>query len=74
MAGFVFWQCRNRREPLLPLRLFRSRGFSAASGAGAALGCAMSGLFLLPMAMLLLGLLCCAIESEPGGAAAGSPT
>ncbi|MBX9394390.1 DHA2 family efflux MFS transporter permease subunit [Streptomyces sp. TRM72054] len=46
MAGFVFWQYRNPREPLLPLRLFRSRGFSAASGAGAALGCAMSGLFL----------------------------
>ncbi|GIF14580.1 DHA2 family efflux MFS transporter permease subunit [Actinoplanes teichomyceticus] len=27
LAGFVFWQARNR-TPMLPLRLFRSRGFS----------------------------------------------
>lgn len=29
---------------------------------------------VVPVAMLLLGLLCCAIGSERGGAAAGSPT
>ncbi|MFG2196031.1 MFS transporter [Streptomyces sp. NPDC048639] len=46
LGAFVLWQHRNPREPLLPLRLFRNRGFSAASAAGGAMGCAMGGLFL----------------------------
>jgi EmrB/QacA subfamily drug resistance transporter len=28
LAGFLFWQSRIRREPLVPLRLFRDRNFS----------------------------------------------
>src|SRR3546814_12264643 len=27
LAIFVFWQSRNRQEPLVPLRLFRDRNF-----------------------------------------------
>jgi EmrB/QacA subfamily drug resistance transporter len=30
LAGFVFWQARNRGEPLLSLALFRDRNFSLA--------------------------------------------
>lgn len=42
LIGFILWQRYNPREPLLPLRLFRNRNFSAASAAGLAMG----GLFL----------------------------
>ncbi|GGD08144.1 MFS transporter [Nocardioides daphniae] len=31
LALFVFWQSRNRAEPLLPLSLFRDRNFSVAN-------------------------------------------
>jgi EmrB/QacA subfamily drug resistance transporter len=31
IAGFVFWQLRNRREPLLSMALFRDRNFSLAN-------------------------------------------
>ncbi len=31
LGGFVWWQARNRREPLVPLRLFRDRNFSLAN-------------------------------------------
>ncbi len=31
LAVFVWWQARNRREPLVPLSLFRDRNFSVAS-------------------------------------------
>jgi MFS family permease len=31
LAGFVFWQARNRGEPLLSLALFRDRNFSLAN-------------------------------------------
>jgi EmrB/QacA subfamily drug resistance transporter len=31
LAGFVFWQARNRNEPLVPLVLFRERNFSLAN-------------------------------------------
>jgi len=31
LAVFVYWQSRNRREPLVPLRLFRDRNFSVAN-------------------------------------------
>lgn len=30
-AGFVWWQARNQREPLLPLGLFRDRNFTLAN-------------------------------------------
>jgi len=33
LAGFVFWQVRNRGEPLLSLDLFRDRNFSLANAA-----------------------------------------
>ncbi|MFJ9822629.1 DHA2 family efflux MFS transporter permease subunit [Streptomyces sp. NPDC101151] len=46
LAVFVWWQHRNTREPLLPLRLFRNRAFSAAATAGGAMGAAMIGMFL----------------------------
>ncbi|MCX4784577.1 DHA2 family efflux MFS transporter permease subunit [Streptomyces sp. NBC_01264] len=46
LAVFVWWQHHNTREPLLPLRLFHNRNFSAASVAGGAMGAAMGGLFL----------------------------
>ncbi len=31
LAIFVYWQARNRREPLVPLRLFRDRNFSVSN-------------------------------------------
>ncbi|MFD7084582.1 DHA2 family efflux MFS transporter permease subunit [Streptomyces sp. NPDC059918] len=46
LAAFVWWQHRNTREPLLPLRLFHHRDFTAAATAGGAMGAAMGGLFL----------------------------
>lgn len=46
MAVFMWWQHRNTREPLLPLRLFHHRDFTAAATAGGAMGAAMGGLFL----------------------------
>ncbi|MER5933880.1 DHA2 family efflux MFS transporter permease subunit [Streptomyces sp. NPDC002054] len=46
LGVFVWWQHRNPREPLLPLRLFHNRNFSAAATAGGAMGAAMGGLFL----------------------------
>ncbi len=56
LAVFVWWQHHNTREPLLPLRLFRNRNFSAASTAGGAMGAAMGGLFLPLMIYLQSGL------------------
>ncbi|MFJ5646200.1 DHA2 family efflux MFS transporter permease subunit [Streptomyces sp. NPDC093223] len=46
LAVFVWWQHYGTRQPLLPLRLFHNRNFSAASVAGGAMGAAMGGLFL----------------------------
>ncbi|MFE6911949.1 DHA2 family efflux MFS transporter permease subunit [Streptomyces erythrochromogenes] len=46
LGAFVWWQHHNTREPLLPLRLFHNRNFSAAATAGGAMGAAMGGLFL----------------------------
>lgn len=31
LAVFIFWQSRNRKEPLVPLRLFRDRNFSVSN-------------------------------------------
>ncbi len=41
---FVWWQSRNRREPLVPLALFRDRNFSLANVAISAMGCAITAL------------------------------
>jgi EmrB/QacA subfamily drug resistance transporter len=38
MAGFVFWQAVNKREPLIPLRIFRDRDFSLANVGVAVIG------------------------------------
>lgn len=41
LAGFVFWQARNRGEPLVALRLFRDRNFSLANIAISTVGFAV---------------------------------
>jgi EmrB/QacA subfamily drug resistance transporter len=46
LAGFVAWEARTR-APMLPLRLFRSRGFSASNTAGFAFSFAMFASFLM---------------------------
>ncbi|MEU6084697.1 MFS transporter [Streptomyces sp. NPDC047108] len=56
LGVFVLRQHRNPGEPLMPLRLFRNRDFSAASAAGGAMGCAMGGLFL-PLMIYVQGTL-----------------
>ncbi|MGN6781117.1 MAG: DHA2 family efflux MFS transporter permease subunit [Marmoricola sp.] len=38
MGLFVFWQARNRREPLVPLGLFRDRNFSVSNVAITVMG------------------------------------
>ncbi len=46
-AAFVAWELRAR-EPMLPMRFFRSRGFAAANGAALAMSFGMFGsIFLL---------------------------
>jgi EmrB/QacA subfamily drug resistance transporter len=44
LAGFLFWQARNRGEPLLSLQLFRDRNFSLANTAIATVGFAVTSL------------------------------
>ena len=46
LAVFVFWQARNRAEPLMPLALFRIRNFSWANLANVMIGFTLSGLFI----------------------------
>ncbi|MFC7303449.1 DHA2 family efflux MFS transporter permease subunit [Streptomyces monticola] len=46
LAVFVVQQRRNSREPLMPLALYRRRNFSAGVVAAAAVGFAVTGLFL----------------------------
>ncbi|HEY9495377.1 MAG TPA: DHA2 family efflux MFS transporter permease subunit [Intrasporangium sp.] len=41
---FVWWQSRNKREPLLPLGLFRDRNFSLANVGISAVGCAFTAM------------------------------
>ena len=41
LAGFVLWQARNRREPLVPLGLFRDRNFSLSNAAITTVGFAI---------------------------------
>ncbi|MFJ3927290.1 DHA2 family efflux MFS transporter permease subunit [Streptomyces sp. NPDC090022] len=46
LIAFVLWQRINPREPLMPLSLFGRRHFSTASFAAAAIGFAVTGLYL----------------------------
>ncbi len=41
---FVWWQSRNKREPLLPLGLFRDRNFSLANVGISTVGCAFTAM------------------------------
>jgi EmrB/QacA subfamily drug resistance transporter len=43
-AGFVWWQSRNRAEPLVPLALFRDRNFSLANIGITAMGFAVTAM------------------------------
>src|SRR5581483_5910203 len=48
MAGFVAWELRGAREPMLPMRLFRSRGFAMTNAASLLMFFGMFGsIFLL---------------------------
>jgi EmrB/QacA subfamily drug resistance transporter len=42
LAGFVVWQAVNKKEPLLPLPLFRDRNFSLSNGAITTVGFAVT--------------------------------
>ena len=44
LAGFVWWQARNTREPLVPLGLFRDRNFSLANVAISTMGFAITAM------------------------------
>ncbi|WP_045233319.1 DHA2 family efflux MFS transporter permease subunit, partial [Deinococcus pimensis] len=53
LAGFVLWEARAR-EPMLPLALFRSRGFSGTNGVTLLLyGALGAALFLVPQVLIL---------------------
>ncbi|MBN6036597.1 DHA2 family efflux MFS transporter permease subunit [Amycolatopsis sp. 195334CR] len=51
---FVFWQRRNRKEPLMPLRLFGNRDFSAGTFVSITVGFAMTAIFI-PLVIYLQG-------------------
>jgi EmrB/QacA subfamily drug resistance transporter len=44
LTAFVVWQARNRREPLVPLSLFRDRNFSLANVAISTMGFSITAL------------------------------
>ncbi|AXG79460.1 DHA2 family efflux MFS transporter permease subunit [Streptomyces paludis] len=46
LVAFVVWQRVNRNEPLVPLRTFADRNFSMGALTTAAIGFAMTGMFL----------------------------
>ncbi|KAA9150082.1 MFS transporter [Amycolatopsis acidicola] len=46
LVVFVVWQRFNQREPLLPLRVFKNRNFSAGSVTAMAIGFSMTGMFV----------------------------
>lgn len=46
MAAFVFWQQANRKEPLVPLGIFRDRDFSLSSLGVATIGFVVTGMIL----------------------------
>ncbi len=58
LVGFVVWQHYNRREPLVPLGLFRDRNFSLANVAITTMGFAMTSMAIPIMlyAQLVRGL------------------
>ncbi|WP_072806876.1 DHA2 family efflux MFS transporter permease subunit [Rhodococcoides yunnanense] len=45
-AAFVYWQAKNKNEPLVPLSLFRDRNFSLSNIGIAAMGFATAGMML----------------------------
>ena len=49
IAAFLWWQSRNRNEPLLPLNLFRDRNFSLAN-----IGISSMGFAIIAMALPLM--------------------
>jgi EmrB/QacA subfamily drug resistance transporter len=57
-AGFIWWQHRNRSEPLVPLSLFRDRNFSLANVAISSMGFAITAMAfpLMLYAQLVRGL------------------
>jgi MFS family permease len=57
-GAFVLWQARNRREPLVPLRLFRDRNFSLSNVGISAMGFAITAMAfpLMLYAQLVRGL------------------
>jgi EmrB/QacA subfamily drug resistance transporter len=48
LTGFIWWQAANRREPLVPLDLFRDRNFSLANVAISTMGFAITAM-AIPM-------------------------
>ncbi|WP_017539657.1 MFS transporter [Nocardiopsis halophila] len=56
LAAFVLWQRRTDGEPLMPLALYRGRNFGAAVVAAAAVGFAVTGLYL-PLMLYLQSVL-----------------
>ncbi|MDQ0377349.1 DHA2 family efflux MFS transporter permease subunit [Amycolatopsis thermophila] len=46
LVAFVVWQRYNRREPLLPLRVFGNRNFSAGTLTSVTIGFTMTAMFL----------------------------
>ena len=46
LAGFIYWQSMNTREPLIPLDIFRYRDFSLSSFGAAVIGSAATGMVL----------------------------
>lgn len=47
-ALFVYWQAVNKKEPLIPLRIFRDRDFSLANAGGAVIGFVITA-FIVPV-------------------------
>lgn len=56
LAAFVWWQRRNRNEPLLPLSIFHNRTFSYGNVTNVMLGFAMAAMFI-PMIIYLQAVL-----------------
>jgi EmrB/QacA subfamily drug resistance transporter len=46
MTGFVYWQSISSSEPLIPLEIFRDRGYTLANVAGVVIGFAATSMFL----------------------------
>jgi EmrB/QacA subfamily drug resistance transporter len=46
LVAFVVWQRYNTKEPLLPLRIFRNRNFSAGTLTAICIGFAITGMFV----------------------------